>query len=283
MVSIIEIDSEAASEYPQWLYRFDHAAAKAPSLDGVTEEDIESYRRDGFLAVEHGLSSVEVTRSISALSDLVAHPSPDFMLQLEQWAPSDLDALDIDARLDVVRRLLLFSDCSPELKSIAYHPAIVSVAERIIRESVTMIQDMALLKPPGGGREKPWHQDKAFFNFDPSAPVVGVWIALDEATAANGCMHIIPGSHLDGAVDHFRRRDWQICDTSVRTDHDTMVPLAPGGLMFFDGYIHHGTPANRTDKRRRALQFHYAGVSTVRIDEEVRLAVFGGEGRGATC
>ncbi len=25
-------------------------------------------------------------------------------------------------------------------------------------------QEMALLKPAGGGREKPWHQDAAYFN-----------------------------------------------------------------------------------------------------------------------
>ena len=50
----------------------------------------------------------------------------------------------------------------------------------------------------GGGREKPWHQDKAFFEIDVTSPVVGVWIALDEATPDNGCMHVIPGSHLEG-------------------------------------------------------------------------------------
>ena len=32
---------------------------------------------------------------------------------------------------------------------------------------------MALLKPPGGGREKPWHQDKAYFNLTLDTPVVG--------------------------------------------------------------------------------------------------------------
>ncbi|WP_269542094.1 phytanoyl-CoA dioxygenase family protein [Cerasicoccus fimbriatus] len=39
------------------------------------------------------------------------------------------------------------------------------------------------------GREKPWHQDKAYFDFPLNDRVVGVWIALGEATVANGCMH----------------------------------------------------------------------------------------------
>ena len=56
---------------------------------------------------------------------------------------------------------------------------------------------MALLKPPRG-REKPWHQDHAYFNLPLDTPIVGVWIALDEATPENGCMHVIPGSHREG-------------------------------------------------------------------------------------
>lgn len=42
---------------------------------------------------------------------------------------------------------------------------------------------------PGVGREKPWHQDKdiskAFFDIRPGAPVVGLWIALDDTDPEN--------------------------------------------------------------------------------------------------
>ena len=43
--------------------------------------------------------------------------------------------------------------------------------------------------------------------------------ALDEATTENGCMHIIPGGHMEPIV-HFKRRDWQICDEEVDTEGD---------------------------------------------------------------
>ena len=92
-----------------------------------------------------------------------------------------------------------------------------------------MSQDMALIKPPFVGSEKPWHQDQAYFNIPLGQTVVGVWIALDEAVPENGCMYIIPGSHTEGPVIHFKRRDWQICDTEVASDHAIAVPLKPGG------------------------------------------------------
>jgi phytanoyl-CoA hydroxylase len=53
--------------------------------------------------------------------------------------------------------------------------------------------------------------------------------------------------------------------------------------MFFDGLLPHGTPSNNSAQRRRALQFHYMDAEAHAADEAERLALFGGEGAGATC
>lgn len=34
----------------------------------------------------------------------------------------------------------------------------------------------------------------------PLDATLGVWIALDDAGVENGCMHMIPGAHREGAV-----------------------------------------------------------------------------------
>ena len=146
-----------------------------------------------------------------------------------------------------------------------------------------MFQDMALIKPPRLGREKPWHQDKAYFEYALGTPVVGVWIALDEATIANGCMQLLPGRHKEGPILHFQRRDWQICDNTILGSQSVAVPLKPGGLLFFDGMLPHGTPHNSSPNRRRALQFHYAPVGTTKDAPEQRLKHFGSEGKNVTC
>ena len=109
------------------------------------------------------------------------------------------------------------------------------------------------MKPPFHGAEKPWHQDTAYFDYTPLGGVIGVWIALDEATVENGCMQVIPGSHLDGPAKHYHVRDCQLEDGGVRVDRAVVVPLKPGGALFFSGLIHHGTPPNTSGDRRRAL------------------------------
>ncbi|MCY3711183.1 MAG: phytanoyl-CoA dioxygenase family protein, partial [Caldilineaceae bacterium] len=129
----------------------------------------------------------------------------------------------------------------------------------------------------------PRHQEAAYCQIERDAKVVGCWMALYEATIENGCMVIAPGSHLKGPVVHFRRRDWQICDTDVDNSGAVAVPLKPGGLLIFQSLLHHGTPPNDSGLRRRALQFHYRPQSAPLTSQEERLAIFGGEGLGAEC
>ena len=269
---------------PDSLYRSTVRPDYLPSLADVGTDELATYRDLGFLAIGRAFGQADLERAIDDLTRLVSDPPAEINIQFEEWARDDVGRMSGERRLDAVRRLMRFVGSSAGLQAIAYDPEILRVVRQVLgTDDIVMSQDMALLKPPGGGREKPWHQDKAFFNLDLDAPVVGVWIALDEATPQNGCMHVIPGSHRDGAVPHFARRDWQICDSSVATWSDVVVPLAPGGLLLFDGYLHHGTPANRTTSRRRALQFHYVRSDTLTITDDERMAVFGSEGRGVEC
>jgi phytanoyl-CoA hydroxylase len=141
---------------------------------------------------------------------------------------------------------------------------------------------MALQKLPGG-REKPWHQDKAYFTQSLDTLCVGVWIAMDDATLENGCMRIMDGGHHHGPYAHFQRRDWQICDTDVHPQRCIGVPLKSGGCLFFHSMLPHGTPVNSTNQSRRALQYHYVPADAVEITEQERQEIWGGDGRNLTC
>ena len=59
--------------------------------------------------------------------------------------------------------------------------------------------------------------------------------------------------------------------------------MQAGDVLFFDGLIPHGTPVNRTDEFRWAVQFHYRPAAATLVDDAARLAHFGSEGRDVTC
>jgi phytanoyl-CoA hydroxylase len=282
-VNAYNLDTTTELDYPSALYSFDHPARYVESIDAVSDADLERFSVDGYLAVRNVLLPGEIDDVLDGLSQVLTSPRQT-QVQYESWAADRVDSASGAERMDLVRRCMGFVTEDPRLRALATDERILRVVRRLAgSEDLAMFQDMALLKPPGGGREKPWHQDNAFFDYEPGTPIVGVWIALDPATPENGCMHVIPGSHIDGAVVHFKRRDWQLCDDEVDVALDTVVPLPPGGVLFFHGLLHHGTPANRTNTRRRAVQLHYLPAGTPGISEERRLEIFGSEGKDVFC
>ena len=122
--------------------------------------------------------------------------------------------------------------------------------------------------------------------------MLGVWVALSVVSATNGCMVLAPAPRAArGPRPHFMRRDWQLCDSDVLDDgmgrlaaRRVAVPMQPGDVLLFDSLLPHGTDKNRSSDHRWALQYHFRGADTTSSsDDAERLAIFGGEGRGATC
>lgn len=282
--NVAKFDDGKVEEYPADLYRFDTIAEGIEGFGAVTDADLDFFREHGYLVIHHAFTPAETAAALEGLLDLIDGKVPEFEgIQFETWARDHLDTISREAKQDYIRKLMAFTPYDARLDAVGNHPELLNILRKLVNDEPVKFQDMAMLKPPSGGREKPWHQDKAFFDMDLSNPVVGVWIALDPATPENGCMHVIPGSHKEGPVVHFARRDWQICDDQVQTARDVMVPLEPGGVLLFDGLIHHGTPTNRTNQRRRAIQFHYTGRHAIWTSTESRLAIFGSEGKDVEC
>jgi phytanoyl-CoA hydroxylase len=276
-------DAAASAPHDPALYAHAGLAEGVAAFDDLDEAAIARYHEQGFLAIGQGFTPAEVGAALDGLTDLLMDAYPGFKgIQYERGARARLASMSLEERQDAVRKLMWFVPVEARLAALAHHPRLLAAVRRILGAEPELFQDMALLKPPHG-REKPWHQDHAYFNFPQGTPVVGVWIALDEATPENGCMRMIPGSHREGPVVHFQRRDWQICDTDIFGREIVAVPLKPGGLLLFDGLCQHGTPYNPTAERRRAVQFHYAPAGVGRAGDAERLAVFGSEGKDVEC
>lgn len=265
------------------LYRFDRVAPTIPSLARVDESVREQFRTQGYFAVERFLSPERLAEAKGAFGQLLRQRlGGEVGIQMEPHWRENLTG-NPDEDIDRVRKLMDYVDAHPVLRAIADDPDLHAVLESLMGDKAVLFQDMGLIKPPRGGSEKPWHQDCAYFDIPVTETVVGVWIALDDATAANGCMHIVPGSHRDGPVPHFIKRDWQICDADARTDGDVMAVLPGGGALLFHGLLHHGTPENHSDQRRWALQLHYRPARSGKLTDDEKKALFGGDARGLTC
>ena len=281
-------------------------------FEAVDEQQISRYREKGFLLVKEAFSTIQIESAKNELHNLITSKQPScesiyyegkirkFILGIKQntldpatnykvedlalgHTENQLPLLEPSIRAKFVRKVMGFARAeNSALKSLAECEVMLKVVSRLIKSNPKLYQDMALIKPPGG-REKPWHQDRAYFNLTENSKIVGVWIALDNARVENGCMQVIEHGHKKGPQVHFIRRDWQICDKQILEFRRLGIPMSPGDCLFFDALLPHGTPANQTDSQRWAVQFHYVSQDSQDTNDEYRLEVFGSEGKDVSC
>lgn len=280
----MKIDEFGIEAPPAGLY--DYSAEITAGVDGygkVSEADIEQFHALGFLVIHKAIDRASIEAGRAGIRDLILSRENDNIM-VESVIRERFNGLPDEERLDSVRKLMPVVPFDARLKAASEDPALLAVIGRIMGEPAALSQDQAMLKPPRIGREKPWHQDMAYFDYPSETTIVGAWIALDEATPENGCMMVVPGSHLEGPMPHWTRRDWQLCDTDVQVGDSVAVPLPPGGCLLFHCLLHHGSPPTRSHRRRWALQFHYCPASVARLpNSDLRLSVFGNEGLDVSC
>lgn len=88
---------------------------------------------------------------------------------------------------------------SPLFKKAAAQPVLVQALQQIIGDNVVFLSDKLVFKDASTDFGSPWHQDYPYWK---GSHKVSVWIALDDATPENGCLRIVPGSHLFGSANH---------------------------------------------------------------------------------
>jgi hypothetical protein len=115
--------------------------------------------------------------------------------------------------------------------------------------------EQAVAKPPQARTELPWHQDNGYTPLIPEEYVT-CWVALDDARIDNGCIWVLPGSHLHGTIAHHAGPG------PFRVGHDgddegVPVPVERGDVIVFSSLIMHRSGPNTTDEHRRAwiIQF----------------------------
>ena len=225
-------------------------------------DEVAHFRREGYVMIPGVLAPAHVEACKTALSDLMQDRIPRRTTNIYYEAGQSIEGLNAAERELRVRRLDSFCDDHPALAAAANSRRLHQALDRLFGIGRTLFQEMALVKPPGIGAAKPWHQDASYFMVRDPAHVIGTWIALDAATLDNGCMQFIPRSQLEGPAPHIQESLASCCIRPERLSKKPVVavPMQPGDAVIFHGLIQHFTDDNRSANRRRALQFHFCSL-----------------------
>lgn len=150
----------------------------------------------------------------------------------------------------------------PLFLSYIQHPLFRQIAEQFIGPDVSIFRAMFMNKPADRGTVLPWHQDIGIGWGIDTNPIVTIWTALDEATVANGCMQLIPGSHRYGILNdhHFLPPEQQA--RYARSEDSLFLEAEAGEAILLHNYLLHRSGVNTTDHPRRAFSTCYMDAVT---------------------
>ena len=131
------------------------------------------------------------------------------------------------------------------------HPSIGDLLHRIIGPDFIPCYESLVFKLPKHGSSVRWHRDGNAIR--ENHPIFNVDIYLDDSTVDNGCVWVIPKSHLWGieeAQEVIERGE-------VNFEREDAVPaeVEPGDILLHHTKVLHGSKINTSDTLRRVIYF----------------------------
>jgi len=212
----------------------------------VTPEQKEAYDRDGYVVIR-GLVSPDS-------AGLICDDVVDIMAQLGSE----------QSKLRQTMRYLSGSSIDRLVNSRLLH----SAACTLMGGPSSVYLPFTAYKSANGGGRFHFHQDNNYTHFD--GPGINFWFAVTEMTEDNGCLQVVPGSHLSGTLESVESPDKDGHRTVTFEPEDFVsVLMQPGDCIAFTRNTVHGSGANITDKPRvgYAVQFYRDDVKAWRPGE----------------
>src|SRR5262249_51191403 len=172
-------------------------AAKPRTRRYLTDEQIASYRRDGYLAVPRLIDGERIAE--------LRRATDRFVERSRSVSRSDI-LFDLDprhrAQAPALRRIKNPADHDPLYHWVAFESAIPDVVAELIGPDVRFNHSKLNLKGSHVGAPVEFHQDAAFYPHS-NDDVLAVGLLLDDGTADNGALAVLPGSHRGPIHTHF--------------------------------------------------------------------------------
>lgn len=144
---------------------------------------------------------------------------------------------------------------------------LVDLASEFVGSDIGLFASQYICKPPKIGYPVHWHQDGAYWPLAPME-VVTLWLAITDATVENGCMRVIPGSHLRGIqpTEYYEGEESvfkiRIVPGTVDESAAVDIVLGPGDIAVLHPNIIHGSEPNRSSSWRCGLTVRYIPTTT---------------------
>jgi len=219
----------------------------------ITKEQAETYRENGYIVIEDFLDADELEHWRVITEDAVHQRLVERNGRTNQDNPEDYYS-------QVFVQCVRLADTHQGMADLMMDARLGEAAATLAGvDGVRIWHDQALFKQPYGNPTA-WHLDNPYWSFY-SRDALSIWVALDRATLANGCLWYLPGTHKVARYDNSGIGENIASLFKVYPEWMSMravpAPCAAGSAVFHNGLIAHGAGANMTPKPRRAMTCAY--------------------------
>lgn len=251
----------------------------------LTAQQLQSFNEQGFLVVEGFVDAQTIkmmkTRALEIIEqcdpekisvfstrnqtkktdDLFLRSANSVEVFFEEGAFNEHGKLTKPKKLAINKIGHAMHDILPEFKEWSRSACVAQLLKSLGYVKPLPVQSMYIFKQPGIGGEVVPHQDSTFLSTTPES-VVGLWIALEDATVANGCLWGLPQSHVHGTHRKFIRDahgSVSFIGEMPKIDLKQAVPIEvkAGDLVVLHGANIHFSKENTSSASRHAFSVHY--------------------------
>jgi len=224
----------------------------------LTEAEQAQFRDQGYLFFPNRFSETEAA-----------------ILKREAMQLFDLDREEVWREDNGAPRTVFAAQTFSEpYRRLAAHPRLIDPVRLLLGGEVYMHQFKINAKAAFDGAVWQWHQDYGTWSRDDQMPeprAMNIALFLDEVSAVNGPLMVIPKSHREGVLE--AGHDLETTSYPLWTlDRETVKRLAdaggivaptggPGSVLMFHGNIVHASPANISPWPRTIVYLSLCEVS----------------------
>jgi phytanoyl-CoA hydroxylase len=227
-----------------------------------TPEEVEHFRREGFCVVKRLASADDLARMRWITDVGVREQIGPIEYEADLRYPGAPESLHV-AGGRTIRRLKQAHSRDFLFTEWMLRPAILGRLQQLLGRRVVCPlahHNCIMTKQPEFSSETGWHQDIRYWSFQ-RPDLVNAWIALGHERPENGCLQIIPGSHLltlDPSQfddDLFFRPDLPENQALIATKQ--FIRLEPGDVLFFHCKALHAAGRNATSETKYSVVFTF--------------------------
>ncbi|MFT5168672.1 MAG: non-heme Fe2+,alpha-ketoglutarate-dependent halogenase [Saprospiraceae bacterium] len=142
------------------------------------------------------------------------------------------------------------------------HPGILNIIEQILGPDIIVHSSSIFCKYPNDPSFVSWHQDGFYLDLNKSK-LVSAWVALSNSTSENGCLRVMPGTHLKKYKhkEEYQKNNMLTTGLTIGESMDESVAveieLQAGELSLHHVNIIHGSNPNSTENKRIGFAIRY--------------------------